>query len=96
MLHLLLLFLCMHTAAANYLNNDNFTSNYLDVPTGGVITSAHQYPYIGFGCTAAKGDKSYFVTSTYNPYRYSNTHTKCSKTKKYVSFIELISLSSSV
>ena len=88
MLRLLMLSICLHAATASYLNNDNFTHGYLDVPTNGIITSAYQYPYIGFGCTATKGDKSYLITSSYNPYGYSDTHTKCSKTKKYVEIME--------
>ena len=84
-----LLSLFVNVTSYNYLNMDNYSSKFLDIPTTGIIKSEQQYPYIGFGCNAMNGDETYLITSSYNPYGYSNNiEYKCGKTIKYVEIMK--------
>ena len=84
-----LLSLFVNVTSYNYLNMDNYSSKFLDIPTTGIIKSEQQYPYIGFGCNVMNGDETYLITSSYNPYGYSNNMGyKCGKTIKYVEIMK--------
>lgn len=77
------------SASSNYLNSDNYSKKFLDIPTTGIIKETNQYPYIGFGCTTMDNDDAYLITSSYNPYiRSNNIGRKCGKTTKYVEIMK--------
>ena len=78
-----LLSLFVNVTSYNYLNTDNYSSKFLDIPTTGIIKSDYSYPYIGFGCSVMVDDETYLVTSSHNPYgRSTNIGYKCGKTTK--------------
>ena len=85
---LLLLFNSINCYPISYLNNTNIYNTYISIPTNGIINSGYQYPYIGFGCSAAKDNNNYLITSTYNPWKTSNNNYKCDKTTKYVEIMK--------
>ena len=80
LLQLWCIFSMFFSASSNYLNGDNYSNKFLDVPTTGIIKKS-QYPYIGFGCTVIEDDSAYLISSSHNPYgRSSNLGYKCGKT----------------
>ena len=82
LLQLWCIFSMFFSASSNYLNNDNYSKNFLDIPNTGIIKT-DEYPYIGFGCTVLDGDSVYLISSSHNPYgRTSNVEYKCGRTKK--------------
>ena len=88
LLQLWCIFSMFFSASSNYLNNDNYSKNFLDIPNTGIIKT-DEYPYIGFGCTVLDGDSVYLISSSHNPYgRTSNVEYKCGRTKKYVEVIK--------
>lgn len=83
-----LLSLCFNTISANYLNIDNYSISYVDIPTTGIIPDTYRYPNTGFGCSVSKENETYLITSTGNPYQNSNEKYKCRGSLKYVEIMK--------
>ena len=83
-----LLSLFLNVTSYDYLNKDNYSSKFLDIPTTGII-KMNTYPYIGFGCTVIDDDSAYLISSSHNPYgRSTNIEYKCGRTTKYVEIMK--------
>ena len=57
--------LLIFTGQSTYLKNEDSNIKYMDIRTGGAITTNYQYPYIGFGCSLSNGNNTYLVTKTH-------------------------------
>ena len=82
-----LFFMFSSVISFSYLNNNNATFKWIDIPTNS-ITQKNTNPYNGFGCTAYNKGELYLISST-NPGRYQyNNQQYCDKSKKYVEILK--------